>query len=363
MNVLGCAVAFGMGPTGKLSSIISESQDINWFLSGDQLELGIFTSPVNYLWTKDPDEISKYIIKNSITAAVCVLDMTMARILMNLKVRVIFVDSLPFMWTANDNLPTEVSVYCAQRSSKITNQDVLSGIRNLVWIDPIICKYEKKLNNQHFNAVVNFGGVSSPLGKNKDYLNCVLPAVMNALYIRFGSDMKMVITTSSNMVKDIEAILEFVPAYMRSSLSITTLDQSTFNGTVEDCDVLITSPGLTTILETSQMEIPTVLLPPQNLSQFYNSIFAESFLVYSKRINWDIDELAFEKVIKQSANGERSVVEYIYKNISLYWEKFGPYGLSSKIEDAITSSFVENTYAESRIASFRGTETVLSYIY
>lgn len=363
MNVLGCAVAFGMGPAGKLSSIISDSPDINWFLSGDQLELSIFASPMNYLWTKDPDEISKFINKNNITTAVCVLDMTMARILMSLKVRVIFVDSLPFMWTANDNLPTEVSVYCAQRSSKITNQDVLSGIRNLVWLDPIICKTGKKLNNQHFNAVVNFGGVSSPLGKNNKYLNCVLPAIMSALNVRFGSDMKVLITTSSSTVKDVETVFEFVPAYTCSSLSITTLDQSTFIGTVEDCDVLITSPGLTTILETSQMEIPTVLLPPQNFSQYYNSIFAGSFLVYSKSINWDIDELAFEKVIKQAASGERSVVEYIYKNISLYWEKFGPYGLNSKIENAITSSFIENPYAGSRTSSFRGTETVLSYIY
>ena len=73
MNVLGCAVSFGLGPSGKLSSIISKSletsNDIKWYASGDELDLDIFEENIfkDICWTKDMNEIKKFIEKNGLS--------------------------------------------------------------------------------------------------------------------------------------------------------------------------------------------------------------------------------------------------------------------------------------------------------
>lgn len=53
-----------------------------------------------------------------------------------------------------------------------------------------------------------------------------------------------------------------------------------------------TSPGLTTIYETYGMNIKTIILPPQNLSQFYNVSVAKNICKEVKVVDWEYDSLS-----------------------------------------------------------------------
>jgi hydroxymethylcytosylglucuronate/cytosylglucuronate synthase len=75
--------------------------------------------------------------------------------------------------------------------------------------------------------------------------------------------------------------------------------------------LLITSPGLTTLLEASRAGTPTVCLPPQNLSQIFN---AERFAVAMDnqlRVTWHPDVLDPAAVESARVHGEEAALAVI----------------------------------------------------
>ena len=64
----------------------------------------------------------------------------------NIGVKVIYVDSLPFMWTEKDakngKVPYDVDAYCAQKTLPLNNgnKEIFKKVKNLYWINPIIKK-------------------------------------------------------------------------------------------------------------------------------------------------------------------------------------------------------------------------------
>ena len=46
MNVVCSAVSYGLGPTGKLCSIINACQNINWYLCGDKIDEFVFKNNI-----------------------------------------------------------------------------------------------------------------------------------------------------------------------------------------------------------------------------------------------------------------------------------------------------------------------------
>ena len=121
MQIIGCAVKFGLGPVGKLSSIISEInkqiQNVNWYACGDDLDLNIFENDIfkEKCWSKDEGTIKEFVARNKIDLAIVVLDPDMAILLEKLGIKVFYVDSLPFLWTESDLVPFDVTKYFAQK--------------------------------------------------------------------------------------------------------------------------------------------------------------------------------------------------------------------------------------------------------
>jgi hypothetical protein len=80
-------------------------------------------------------------------------------------------------------------------------------------------------------------------------------------------------------------------------------------------EILVTSPGLTTLLETAALKIPTVLLPPQNLSQYINCRMHQMASTNGEAVLWPSKGLSFESLESFLDDGEEAVVNRIYQEI------------------------------------------------
>lgn len=311
---------FGLGPVGKLSSIvISLSDKYNFYACGNSFDLNIFNKGVfkDVLFSNDKRLISKYIETNKIQYAIVVLDVSLATILMELNVKVIFVDSLPFMWTEADIqeglLPLNATVYCAQKCCNLTpaSKKVLSQINNLIWINPIKNVYTNKFkpfNDEYIH--INVGGLHSPVGNGESYIKTVIIPLL-----KIFDNENIIISCGTNAKKSILNEIKRLKLDIKN-FKIETLTQKDFISSIYNAKLFVTSPGLTTIYETESLHKPTILLPPQNLSQFYNIQYAKKILDKYKIITWETEKLNINYLKNILPKGETYVVDKIYEFIS-----------------------------------------------
>ena len=311
---------FGLGPVGKVSSIVTGlSDEYNFFACGNEFDLNIFNNGTfkDTLFSKDKEKISNFVEKYNIDYAIVVLDVELATILMNLNVKVIFVDSLPFMWTQADIdeglLPLDATVYCAQKCCNLTDasKKVLAQVKNLKWINPIQSKLEKKYRPYEEDYIhINVGGLHSPIGNGESYIKTVIIPLLKI----FKSE-KIIITCGTTAKISILNELKNEGIDSRN-IKVETLQQKDFISSINNAKLFLTSPGLTTIYETESLHKPTIILPPQNLSQFYNIEYAKKILDEYKTINWDTQKLNLDYLQSILPKGETYVVDKIYEFIT-----------------------------------------------
>ena len=311
---------FGLGPVGKVSSIVTGlSDEYSFFACGNEFDLNIFKDGTfkDTLFSKDKEKIANFIKKHKINYAIVVLDVELATILMNLNVKVIFVDSLPFMWTQADIdeglLPLDATVYCAQKCCNLTeaSKKVLAQVKNLKWINPIQSKFEKKYRPYKEEYIhINVGGLHSPIGNGESYIKTVIIPLLKI----FKSE-KIIITCGTTAKISILNELKNEGIDSRN-IKVETLQQKDFISSINNAKLFLTSPGLTTIYETESLHKPTIILPPQNLSQFYNIEYAKKILDEYKTINWDTQKLNLDYLQSILSKGETYVVDKIYEFIT-----------------------------------------------
>lgn len=311
---------FGLGPVGKVSSIVTGlSDEYSFFACGNEFDLNIFKDGTfkDTLFSKDKEKIANFIKKHKINYAIVVLDVELATILMDLNVKVIFVDSLPFMWTQADIdeglLPLDATVYCAQKCCNLTNasKKVLAQVKNLKWINPIQSKFEKKYRPYKEEYIhINVGGLHSPIGNGESYIKTVIIPLLKI----FKSE-KIIITCGTTAKISILNELKNEGIDSRN-IKVETLQQKDFISSINNAKLFLTSPGLTTIYETESLHKPTIILPPQNLSQFYNIEYAKKILDEYKTINWDTQKLNLDYLQSILPKGETYVVDKIYEFIT-----------------------------------------------
>ena len=311
---------FGLGPVGKVSSIVTGlSDEYNFFACGNEFDLNIFNNGIfkDTLFSKDKEKISNFVEKYNIDYAIVVLDVELATILMNLNVKVIFVDSLPFMWTQADIdeglLPLDATVYCAQKCCNLTeaSKKVLAQVKNLKWINPIQSKFEKKYRPYKEEYIhINVGGLHSPIGNGESYIKTVIIPLLKI----FKSE-KIIITCGTTAKISILNELKNEGIDSRN-IKVETLQQKDFISSINNAKLFLTSPELTTIYETESLHKPTIILPPQNLSQFYNIEYAKKILDEYKTINWDTQKLNLDYLQSILPKGETYVVDKIYEFIT-----------------------------------------------
>ena len=130
-------------------------------------------------------------------------------------------------------------------------------------------------------------------------------------------------------------------------LSCATYTHEDFLKLVSSAELFITSPGLTTIYETSGMDIKTIIIPPQNLSQFYNILIAQKICKNVKILEWNYKNLSLEHLKNFKDKTEEETVKYIYEQIRKlstdknHMTKFKQY-VSKKLKDDFIVNESEN---------------------
>lgn len=315
-NVLVATSCFGLGPVGKLNAILEAGKEYyNWFASGEEFDKKIFNNITfkDSCFSLDKEEIEKFIDKYNIKYAIVVLKNKIARLLKELNIKVVYVDSLPFMWSEKDaeegKIPYNVDSYCAQKTIELSDKSkrLFSKVKNLIWVNPIInantleIKKEKKIKT----ILINIGGLHSPTTDGMDYIDTVIFPLLEVF-----KNKRVVITTSS---KSLEEVSKKVINY--PNVKVKTYKQDEFLKIVKNVQTFITSPGLTTILEASAIREKAIFLPPQNISQFYNIEFGKKVFKEYKEITWDDKELTLEGLKDKLDEDEHGVIEEINNRI------------------------------------------------
>ena len=358
-NVLAVTSCFGLGPVGKLNAIVDFAKDkYNWYAAGEQFDIGIFSKNIfkETCFTMNKEELKNFVSKYNIKYAIVVLKNKMARILKEIGVRVVYVDSLPFMWSEQDALegkvPYNVDCYCAQKTLELNelSNRIFSKVKNLVWVNPIVnvgIRDLKGIEAEQKYVLINIGGLHSPTTDGLDYIDVVVKPLIEIM-----NDKKIYITTSSKSKK---ILIDYLKQY--SNVFVETFEQDKFFAYVKKSDIFFTSPGLTTILESSLIKKEAIFLPPQNISQFYNIEYGKKVFSKYKEITWNCNELTLLSLKNKITETEKEVIEEINKRIKKLNSASQIVLYKNYLESILQDNFYENNLSKKIL--FNGVEQII----
>lgn len=310
LRLLCSSVDFGFGSAGKLLSILQHLEEARVTIVGSRLLAGIATSDgeragadghgdreASWSWIA-PDDIDV----EDFDAALVILDPILAEELTDRGLPVVYVDSLPHMWGPSDPICTDVFAYCAQTTTlPPPSCPPLAGVRSLDWVEPIVTVADTVPRLDDL-AVVNVGGVHSPhLGAGgSSYVSAVVLPTVDALL------------ATGRHVRVTGAVDEAVVARLRErGVHGGVVARPQFLRLVAEAGLLVTSPGMTTMLEAGAAGTPTLLLPPQNLSQILNADVVVG-VGSPRRIDWPDAWLDRTAVDEARSLGEEAALEVVY---------------------------------------------------
>ncbi|MFD3441097.1 hydroxymethylcytosylglucuronate/cytosylglucuronate synthase [Streptomyces sp. NPDC058685] len=324
LRILASGVNFGWGSAGKLSSVLRAlGSRVELEVTGVGTELGrpVLAGLGITRWrtvdASDTAQVDALVAELAPDLALVVLDPELATALQNTGCPVIYVDSLPFLWTEHDPLPVDVELYCAQRTLPLppAAEAAMGRVKNLTWVPPIVpdsaslsraaLRAETTAVGRDAGlAVLNLGGLHSPFTGSADdsYQRLVLEPALDALS-RAGVE-RVVIT--GNLAPD-----AVVPSPGSMTVEIRRCAHDEFLDLLLRAGWIMTSPGLTTLLELAAVGRSAVLLPPQNLSQVLNGDLVEHACSAQLRTSWPTQVLTRASIDTWHREGEEYAVERI----------------------------------------------------
>jgi hydroxymethylcytosylglucuronate/cytosylglucuronate synthase len=317
-----CCADFGWGSAGKLSAILSaltRDGSMRTVILGTTLGRpvlsGISAEAWYEEWPPDTAALRALLDRHGVTAAVVVLDPDAADSLMAVGIPTIYVDSIPYLWTPADKLPLQVTAYCAQRSPDLPQPAAaaLGRVARLFWIEAVVAEPpSRSVKSGSRTAILNFGGLHSPVnpGGNPHYLALVAPAAIQALADAGYEEVEV----CGNLGR---AELGGLRADPRVSVHVSPRAHPDFTAALRRADLLLTSPGLTTLLEASAIGIPTLCLPPQNLSQVFNGARFASAFGTECHVPWPGATLDPARLDEVRLAGEEAALRYIDERLSM----------------------------------------------
>jgi hydroxymethylcytosylglucuronate/cytosylglucuronate synthase len=235
--------------------------------------------------------------------------------LTELSVPVVYVDSIPYLWHRGDRVPSGVAAYLAQQPLVLPDHcwPVLRSISSLRWIEAIVPTgpdVPARVRRRE-GVVVNLGGLGSSArpAHLAPYPAVVLPPVLRALE---SMGHPVTVTCSPAGVESVRAVIDAASA--RVPVRVVALDHRGFLETLSAAQLLLTSPGLTTILEAGVVHVSTLLLPPQNLSQFVNLAVLEG-LADAAVLHWPVETLRLPFIERCRAREAAEAVAHIDEQI------------------------------------------------
>ncbi len=253
--------------------------------------------------------------------ALVINDPSAANSIADLNVPVVYIDSLPYMRGADTDIPelAKVAYYCAQKYptelSPLTNTNPLSRKRHDIrWIDPIVPVPQSRRGGG--GIVINVGGLYAyniddlPVDIVNDAVDAYLSLVIFPLVDLLQKSNRKISAICGNINADTCRRLR---AIVPGSVAVGPQSPYAFERILTDADLLITSPGSTTMLQAMSINLPTLLLPSQNRSQPFNA------QVFSKPnttiMQWPDSVLDMAKLERMRSQGVSVLYRYMFESM------------------------------------------------
>lgn len=278
------AVPFCFGPISKMISIAEKIDKSKYSLvllaSGTSLELGKKSNLFKIINCNT--ELNSDLIKNKkwfqkADVFVNVMNPKSVEYALSLNKKVVYIDSLFWMWDKVPDFADKVDAYFAQNFVGVKDRIISESREKINLVGPIIADNFKDVKKKN-HIVVNFGGIESSMikiGKNSNY-----PFVIGKLIEMVFRNSKETVYFCGND----KIVRKAIPK--RKNFIIGNMEHGEFLKILSEAKLLITIPGLTTTFEAFNYRVPTIFLPPENYSQFLNLKSFEMYSVGKKIFNW-----------------------------------------------------------------------------
>lgn len=304
LRLLCSAIDFGFGPIGKLDSILSLLPCADITLIGGQIDHMENIAGRHYKHISSVADASP----SDFDAALVILDPFIANQLTQIGIPVVYVDSLSHVWGTEDTIPYDVAAYCVQKfgDTDVLSMPALEKVRRLIPIDAILLPTKLHRGTSDY-VLVNVGGLHLPGRHSYLYSNIIVPELTKFL-VSEGMSVRVV----GNLPRNTAKLLPPNAFYG----SVTHKEMRTM---LAECRFLVTSPGMTTMLEAGAANVPTILLPPQNVSQVLNAhIVTGSPAPHAARIDWPSSIVDGEEVRRLARCSEDAALMYMRDRFLLF---------------------------------------------
>ena len=336
-----CGVDFGWGSAGKISAILEEIRDrgdMRVVMIGTALGRPVLLNAQVDVWVEDwptsDSELRQLMRDLDVVAALVILDPYAASKLESVGIPTLYIDSIPYVWTMADFLPTAVSIYCAQRSRFLpaAAEAALRRVSNVTWIDAIVTVPVRDAVVDRELAILNFGGMHSPthVAGNPVYLSLVVMPVLKSLV---SAGYRRVEVCGNLAMAD----LGHGPEALSLDLHVNPRSHEEFMALLGSAGVLLTSPGLTALLEASACGCPTVCLPPQNLSQIFNAQRFAKAVSEELVVSWPRGVVDSDRLDKVRGDGEGAALTFIDASLTAIDPESIHADLSRQVKDSLSA--------------------------
>lgn len=207
--------------------------------------------------------------------------------------------------------------YCAQKYPidlfPLTSP-LLSSWHDIRWIDPVVPQPQSRRGGR--GVVLSVGGLYSynVAGVSAEMVNASVESYLNIVLFPLVDFLLKSGRTISAICGNINAAgCARLRAIVPDSVAVGPQPPQAFERILSDADLLIASPGSTTILQAMSIDLPTLLLPSQNRSQLINA------RVFSKTdadiMQWPASVLDMAELERMRALGLPAANNYIYRSI------------------------------------------------
>jgi hypothetical protein len=265
--------AFGYGPVSKLLAVAAVLKPLDYQLvfagRGPALELASHF-PFNefILWE---DENGSHALEKELHSAdgiVNVMDARVEALIHPLPIPHFYIDSLFWMWSRLHPRAAQADIYFIQNFpgvyAKVKEWQGL--IRNPQIVGPIIdlSGLVRGEPEQLQGLIINFGGLESR--SVKDGGEYLYASLLTGLMLPFLEELPLenVIFTGN---KRVMALLAQQFSSASGRIQFTHFSHQEFIARLNNAQLLLSSPGLTTTYEAFWLNVPVRFLPPQNYSQ------------------------------------------------------------------------------------------------
>jgi hydroxymethylcytosylglucuronate/cytosylglucuronate synthase len=251
--------------------------------------------------------------------ALVINDPALANRIADLNVPIVYVDSLPYVRRSDNDIPKSAGIacYCAQKFPidlfPLTSP-LLRNWEDIRWIDPIVPVVQSRRGGR--GVVINVGGLYTHniAGLAAELANEAVDAYLNLTLFPLVDLLQRTDRRISAICGNInDDTCGRLRAKVPGGVAVGPQSPQVFEQTLADADLLITSPGSTTILQAMSMNLPTLLLPSQNRSQLSNA------QIYSKPdadvMQWPNGVLNAFELERLRPQGVVAMNRYIFRSL------------------------------------------------